>query len=1367
MGQTDISDASDAMLRELLAETFGLLDLRSLNAERSNFPGLDLGDDRAGRAFQITADQRLTKILKTLTTSIQRDLHKRYPKIQVYVTTERQRRYKQSSIDRLLQGAIEFKAGRDILDYRSLLKLYKTFDLERLERIASILRKHLLTRPAPLVAEQADALERDIAARFQEVVARLLFPEVASQNPLRALAEELFNGAGTGVSQALRRRVLIFSARVAARRDYIEDAARYLDAASLLVGPDGELPALALLTESRGDAQAAIRLLRDRTDPDSVSTLIGILTRADGEAVTESWIASSGIGADRLTATGVVNLSQLYFRMARIEDVRVLLDAVANPMLEEAPYLTYLRGIVRVVSIFPKPEQSIVLGGIPLHLAFAEPVLDNGQLIERLDGAIEDLQQSLAAIRRLNVPIAQRIAEWYLCWAKLLHPLRSTVARERLRIELREPTVAVRRVQLAFKYLVPFDPEPLKAFLQGREKIGGLDDEDLVAALILRMHANDHAGIASLIANYRTRFQARLGSALALSLEIQALAFGGDAASARALLEANRSLFDPPSLAQHEAEIARAAGADPIDEYVRVYAEHQTVGALRILVEALKQRRQHRLLGPYAEKLYRETADPDDISDAAKAYAATGDDVEFQRVVESHPLALARSPALEQHYARLLVRAGRLREAIERAESLRARGDARYLELETAIAVDVGEWERLGPPLLAYWNDQHKYDARILIQAAQLALISGQGPFRELLQTAADRPDAGADVLLASYVMAIESGIDEDDAAAQRWFNRALALSDSEGPVQRLEIKDLLDKQIEWQRQSLRINEAITAGLLPLFAAAPALRMSIVEAFLGNFIRNLEQKDPRRRTAMPLFSGRRRVTAIGSIRRLGLDISSLLLLEFLGLLPRVLALVPEIAIPGGALRELFEGQRRARAFQKSQFTRAARVRALLASKLKVLRTPDAPSTALMNEAGAELGALLEAAQRAGGVVVRPSPVWRPGSSGKEVADLSAYAPYLADMRSLLTVLKAEGVLDRGTAESADTYFGIQDSGWETAAKPNIHRPLYIDEVAIAYLQTVRLLEVVVETFDEVYIHEDAAAAAISMEEVQRHATELVGHITNIRSAIAAAWREGRIIFGPYRANAVEENGSDASTLNLMSDVSAADVVVIDDRALNGEAIIASSAAGPVRVATTLDIIEELLQRNLISEVEHWALRHRLRAIGAALVPIEAEELRIAVLQSSGAESPEFRAISDAISIACWKQIPRFPAEMPWLLSLVQSIRVAIKKIWLHEADETKARALSTLVLGESINAADWVSLWKDGAPQDWVENMQQIMVAGLSFALELAAAPVRKAYFQWFDDEVLTSLRVLYPTERWAVVQRIRAYVLATIEPEA
>src|SRR5262249_10588094 len=147
------------------------------------------------------------------------------------------------------------------------------------------------------------------------------------------------------------------------------------------------------------------------------------------------------------------------------------------------------------------------LGGIPLTVEFADPILEDAELAARLDGAIGDLQRSADAGRQLRLLTSVATAEWYSMWASLMHPHKRDLARSRLSADMQMPSLAVRRPQLAFKYLDSYDPAPLNDYLKRREAVGGWDDNDLFAAVILKIHANDHTGLASLIETHRARVQ--------------------------------------------------------------------------------------------------------------------------------------------------------------------------------------------------------------------------------------------------------------------------------------------------------------------------------------------------------------------------------------------------------------------------------------------------------------------------------------------------------------------------------------------------------------------------------------------------------------------------------------------------------------------------------------------------------------------------------------------------------------------------------------------------------------------------------------------------------------------------------------------
>ena len=67
MGTTDINVESENLLRQLFSVVYGHTDLRNLNmSEGLNFPAIDLGDDEARIAYQITSTPNIQKIKDTL-----------------------------------------------------------------------------------------------------------------------------------------------------------------------------------------------------------------------------------------------------------------------------------------------------------------------------------------------------------------------------------------------------------------------------------------------------------------------------------------------------------------------------------------------------------------------------------------------------------------------------------------------------------------------------------------------------------------------------------------------------------------------------------------------------------------------------------------------------------------------------------------------------------------------------------------------------------------------------------------------------------------------------------------------------------------------------------------------------------------------------------------------------------------------------------------------------------------------------------------------------------------------------------------------------------------------------------------------------
>src|SRR4028119_2279013 len=112
MGQTDLNKVAESIMIPIIAEVYGYKNLKNLNfTEGSNFPSIDLGDETARVAFQITATPGLEKVKDTLRKFIAHPdkLYEKYDKLIIYILTEKQNSYSDTMINKIINGKLKFK----------------------------------------------------------------------------------------------------------------------------------------------------------------------------------------------------------------------------------------------------------------------------------------------------------------------------------------------------------------------------------------------------------------------------------------------------------------------------------------------------------------------------------------------------------------------------------------------------------------------------------------------------------------------------------------------------------------------------------------------------------------------------------------------------------------------------------------------------------------------------------------------------------------------------------------------------------------------------------------------------------------------------------------------------------------------------------------------------------------------------------------------------------------------------------------------------------------------------------------------------------------------------------------------------------
>ncbi|WP_180103997.1 SMEK domain-containing protein [Acinetobacter sp. YH12134] len=129
LNQNDLNLYLEDFCKELLNQIYDY-NLVNLNSERSNEPGIDLGDKSRKIAYQITSTNKLDKIKKTLVKCSGRE--QEFNTINILILQPKQKSY---SLKNLKNKRIFNFSEKNILDFTDLCREIITLELDKLEKI--------------------------------------------------------------------------------------------------------------------------------------------------------------------------------------------------------------------------------------------------------------------------------------------------------------------------------------------------------------------------------------------------------------------------------------------------------------------------------------------------------------------------------------------------------------------------------------------------------------------------------------------------------------------------------------------------------------------------------------------------------------------------------------------------------------------------------------------------------------------------------------------------------------------------------------------------------------------------------------------------------------------------------------------------------------------------------------------------------------------------------------------------------------------------------------------------------------------------------------------------------------------------------
>jgi hypothetical protein len=1212
-----------------------------------------------------------------------------------------------------------------------------------------------------VIAAHSEHAERALSLLLKQ---RSLTPDRVRQ-ALITLAQRVTDGdLRRYVEHSIRAQVQYWSARLHAHQPATLPVARYYLEQLHQTDPAADTRIIdALILKAEGNDNGALQMLRDIDTLDGRAMFFTTLFMTRGAEVALSWFDDQPRRDDPsfLTGVGWSNVAICLAKMDRWEEAAERL-ATAQDHIEEWPDLAFVEGVVNVAMLLPVEWRQFAL---EMHLFH--------EVIKPIEGSDADRRRARARVcfekaKDLLVTIDQpnraQGAQAWLLWLRLTDPTSAVVheARQEIQEGMNEGQSAVDLILFARNFGIEFDDTSLQRYLIQRTMTGGLSGRELVAEFLLAELSMNPRDRAEFLEREEDRLSQVISKASLVGKCIEALVQDGQVVRARYLLEVRRDVFVDYNYKDYErlgVLIDTHEGRDPRASLETLYRQTDSLIDLKNLISHLNSAGDWAALQPLLQELFRRERTIDNaIQVVANMWRISQtDDAHILAFLEENQDMVTRNLDLISVKAWTLFHVGRLKEAQALNRTLlTARDNQNDLLLETNLAIQSGDWEQFSGIVSRVWPTREDLEPSVLMRLASLAAEADATADRavELATLAANKAPEAPEILISAYILAVQLGHETETGAA--WVARASALSSEEGPVWHVSTRTIVEEIMPKRRARGReIEQALLNGKIPLHTTAHAFHQPLSRFLLDIPRKNVDQHDGRRRTLVPIVSGARQMVQMHPEWAVGLDVTSLMVLGYLDLLKRTLTALRQVVLAPETMILLLNERRRVRFHQPSRVAEAEGIRALIdQGHLKMPHSLPKPPDWLANEVGRDLAEILDAVRVAGGRVVCPSPIFKLQTCMEREADLQNYAELVLSTKAFTSLLSVRGLIDSQTHERACHYLSTQDHAPDTEVDPLLlDRCLYLDDLAVTYLQTAGVLQAACHSALDLWVHPSMQADQAAIIEANREGERLAKTLNDIRVTLRDALERDQVVFMPRRRWHGEETPIDwlyqaAPTLaQILRDVSSCDTVCVDDRFFNRHQTLTDEAGHTVPIVCVLDLLQHLEVQGVMSTEEKQRALHKLRQAGYVLVPVTLDELekylRHAQFDPEGhvIESAEMRFLRQTLMRVRSLDMVELPTEAPFLEKIQLGCMLAIRRLWADEAWSVE----------RTVELSRWI--WRSVAPSpmDWARaiceplrqsDIPEAFARHVALLLQPMHLPMERyeVFRNWVECEVLEPL---------------------------
>lgn len=1166
-----------------------------------------------------------------------------------------------------------------------------------------------------------------------------------TQKETEEFAGQLLDGDLAGASDEVRARALACCARWQTLKADLDVLRSLVAAADRLAATEEAVLAQAFL-EAQSDWRTGLAALAPINSPARASAALQMVVNGRSPAEAVDWLAQAGLTSADLDSDGRHTLLSCRLLVGdwdgAYRDATTLTDAdfAATPALQNGAALA------RIAHVVPADLRPLVANGTPLDAATFRLADDDASLIERREAVklLRGAQRSAAEFGSLE---ASRSYANSAMWLELRDPDTADEARVRLEAMLSNSDEAIAYLPLGVAFGVPMERDVIERTLAQQEALQpGGSVELALARLALCNIADDADAAADYFSRHRDLIWSHLSRAGVLEIEVRILVTAGRAVLARQRLAEHDEVLDASARERLDAVLAENPDGPSTTDLEASYARQPNTTHLTQLVTHLSEQGYSDRFFELARRLVTSTRTRFDAENLIRFLLRHNRHDEVATILADVPDVVAASADLRSALAWSKYRDGAINEAGALLAALRAeRDETNDRNLFVNILITSGRWPELTAFIEDEWAARDRRSAPELFGAAQLAAQVGSPRLGELLDMAAFKGSDDPNILVGCYMLAVQAGREDD--TAHQWFASAAEKSGDEGPVQMGSLEDVVSQAPDWDRHVTSVWEKVRLGEAPISVAAELLRRPSLELLLVPMIVNRDESDTRRRSVVSAFSGVREAppTRSGSI---GLDGSAVVTLAMLELLEPVCRKLGQIWIPHTMLTWLFQERQRLGFHQPSRIKAAhALMRSITAGRIKGFLPEIGVDRRLGDQVGQSMAAMLAtaAAQPEGGpqrVLVRSSPIHKIGSFRGEGVDLSAFSTLLCSCQAVIDKLAERGQLTQQEEVRARTYLERNEQRWpgEPVIEDGAH--LYLDDLSVAYLRTVGLLDRLHASGLSPFVSQRELEEAAALIELESRAEAIEEVIEKIRAALSDGIARGDVQIDRIFTEDELRSHPNIAAIQLGG---VADAIISDDRYMNQHRSM-DHESGSASIWTSLDLLNAMLAEGQLSQDDLWQHRTSMRQFGFALIPSDAKELatfveRAAVRDGELVETGELRAVRENLRLTQLRGWLSLPREAHWLNKLISDLVTAIATQWRDYVTDEAARARSRWLLRCS-DMRNWAGSITDHDGSNMARfGMAVVLNSLLMRRFTIDSEEAMRRMDAWLEDEVIATLQ--------------------------